>query len=226
MIAVAYRNNLVSVIQHLASKGYKISTVFDIGAHKGGWFTQYLHHLPAAQFFLFEANPSLRRPEHVASHHRWFQAALSSDVTEKQFFSVNGSGDSFYKEHSAAYTTCETITLTTTTLDGMMKAHNLPMPQLIKLDVQGSEMDVLLGAGTLLDHVDVIVTEMSILPDPLSYNTGAPTLDTYMKFLIDHDYVPVGVEELHCPDNRFVQMDVVFLKKNIKIKYYGDRHHN
>ena len=223
---MGYRNNLASVIQHLASRGYKISTVFDIGAHRGSWFTQYLPHMPDAQFILFEANPCLGRPKHLASQHIWINAALSSGVTDKQFFRVNGSGDSFYKERSTAYTVCEQITLTTTTLDTMAQAHNLPAPQLIKLDVQGSEMDVLLGGPTLLESVDVIVTEMSVLPDPLSYNVGCASFDTYMKFLIDHDYVPVGVEELHCPDNRFVQMDVVFLKRNIKIKYYGERHHN
>ena len=42
--------------------------------------------------------------------------------------------------------------------------------QLVKMDIQGSELDALKGMKTLLREIDVLQLELSVL----SYNSGAP----------------------------------------------------
>ena len=218
------KNDLNSVIQKLTSEGYNISHVFDIGANKGQWTAQYEQKLQNAQFFLFEANPNHQRPPRLQPKHKWFNAALSNpETTEVDFYSISdvkrrGTGDSYYKEQTHIYEKCVPLKLVTTTLDIIVKKYSLPFPQLMKLDTQGSELDILAGAKATIKHTDIIVTEVAVSP----YNRGAPTFNDYIKFLVDLEYVPIGLEQIHTVDNTLVQVDVVFLKQHIKAKYYGN----
>lgn len=215
---MSFRNDLPAVIQTLTSKGYNINSVFDIGANKGTWTLQYEKLLPQATFHLFEANPAHPRPARLSQKHSWFNAVLSSpETTEVEFYGISGTGDSYYKEDTQAYQSCVPIKLPTTTLSAIVHKYSLPLPQLIKLDTQGSELDILKGAADVISHVDILMTEMAVLP----YNKGAPTFDQYMSTLTHLGFVPVGVERVHQADNIVIQLDMVFLKTHIKTKYYG-----
>jgi len=218
------KNDLNSVIQKLTSEGYNIKTVFDIGANKGQWTAQHEQKLQNAQFFLFEANPDHQRPRRLQPKHKWFNAVLSNpETTHVNFYSISsarrkGTGDSYYKEQTHIYEKCVPLKLATTTLDAIIKKHSLPFPQLMKLDTQGSELDILEGAKNAVKHTDIIVTEVAVS----SYNHGAPTFNDYIEFLADLKFVPVGLEQVHTVDETLVQVDVVFLKQHIKAKYYGN----
>lgn len=217
---MALKNNLESVIQHLTAGGYRLDSVFDIGANKGNWTAHYTRLLPNAIFCMFEANPKHTRPGKVGQQHKWFNVVLSSpDVTEVEFYSIAGTGDSYYKEQTRAYDTCTPIKLPTITLDKMVDKHSLTYPQLVKLDTQGSELDILKGASKVIEHADIIMTEAAIM----AYNKDAPNFDDYIKFFTERGYVPVGINEIQFADNILVQCDIVFLKKEIKTKYYGDK---
>lgn len=218
-------NDLNTVIQTLTNRGYNITSVFDIGANKGTWTAGFAPKMRGAEFFLFEANPKHHRPTSLAPKHKWFNSALSSpDIKEVEFFTSGGAkrgtGDSYYKEQTHVYDGGESIKLKTTTLDEMVKENSLPYPQLMKMDTQGSELDILKGAEKTIKHVDIIVVETPILP----YNSGAPTFDDYINTLSDNGFVPVGVEGIIFANSLLVQIDLVFLKRNINTKYYGDNH--
>ena len=214
------KNDLTNIINTLTSKGYKLNNVFDIGANAGKWTLKYEKVLNKSQFFLFEANPNHSRPKKLNKKHKWFNCVLSSpDIKEVKFYSLSGTGDSYYKERTHAYKNCTPLQLKTITLDDAINTYVLPKPQLIKLDTQGSELDILEGAKNIIKYVDIILIEMPILP----YNKGAPLFNDYMNYLTSLDYIPVGPEEFHFADNMFVQLDIAFLKKNVKTKYYGNK---
>ena len=212
------RNDLTSVVKHLTAGGYNITSVFDVGANKGKWTAQYSRQLPAASFCMFEANPKQKQPS-LGAKHQWFNSVLSSpDKLEVAFYSVSGTGDSYYKEQTKAYNNVTPVFLPTTTLDKIVKDNSLSHPQLMKMDTQGSELDILQGATTIIGEVDIMVIETAILP----YNSGAPRFDDYIDTLSSLEFVPVGIDEIHTSNNLLIQLDVVFLKKHIKDKYYGD----
>ena len=212
------KNNLNSVIQHLISGGYNITSVFDVGANAGRWTAIYSKLLPKALFCMFEANPNQASPT-LASNHRWFNAVLSSpEVSKVEFYTISGTGDSYYKEQTKAYTSCIPITLPTTTLDKLATQHNITPPQLMKIDTQGSELDILRGAVESIKSVDILVTETAVLP----YNKGAPNFNDYLSAMSELGFVPIGIEEIHISNNILVQLDIVYLKQDIKEKYYGN----
>ena len=221
---MALPNDLNSIIVKLSANGYKIKNVFDIGANKGRWTALYEPKMSTANFFLFEANPKHTRPPGLAAKNKWFNVVLSNaETTEVEFYTaannkLPGTGDSYYKEQTHIYNGCNSIKLKTITLDAIVIEQSLPQPQLIKLDTQGSELDILNGAKTVLKNTDVVVIETPLLP----YNKGAPTFDDYINFFHDVGFVPVGIESIIFANGLLTHIDLVFLKENIKIKYYGD----
>jgi len=57
----------------------------------------------------------------------------------------------------------------TITLDTMRKMKNFPYPDLLKIDVQGCEVDILKGATEILQHVKHLIVELQ----HVEYNIGA-----------------------------------------------------
>jgi FkbM family methyltransferase len=54
----------------------------------------------------------------------------------------------------------EKITVTVKRLETIISEQKLPVPELLKMDVQGAELNVLRGAGALLNQVQVIQAEV------------------------------------------------------------------
>ena len=57
----------------------------------------------------------------------------------------------------------------TITLDTAQRLHNFPMPDLLKIDVQGCEIDILKGASDVLKYVKHLIVELQ----HIEYNIGA-----------------------------------------------------
>lgn len=196
------------LIKMLISKKINIQTVYDIGANDGVWTRTYEKFLPNAIFYMFEANPNKKKPMDVNIKHRWENAVLSDSVKTIDFYYVNGTGDSYYKEMTTSYENCNTIKLITKTL----AEFDYPTPDIIKIDTQGSEIDIINGANKIFEKCKILQIEMPILP----YNKNAPTFDVYINTLRDLDLFPVGLNELHYIDGILIQIDLVFINKNIR----------
>lgn len=214
-----FPNNLFSVIEHLIEKGYYFNTVYDVGANKGLWTKKMLGILPSANFVLFEANNIHKKPKELDSRHNWFNVVLSSPAKSiVMFYNIQGTGDSYFKENTTHYKNITPVEMKTETLDNIIENHNLLIPNLIKLDTQGAELDILEGAKKILQDTDIITLEAPIM----SYNQGAPCLDEYLSFLLDYNFYPIGLEGIQFSNGFLVQLDLVFVKKNIKDRYWGN----
>lgn len=65
------------------------------------------------------------------------------------------------------------------TLDDLFRDQDLARPLLLKLDVQGFELEALRGAERLLARVDAVLTECSFLP----FYEGQPLFEDVLQFL-------------------------------------------
>ena len=102
-----------------------------------------------------------------------------------------------------------------------MATYNLPIPNFIKLDTQGSELDILAGATSIIGKTDLVYTECPII----NYNLGAPNAHEYINFFLTNDYIPIDCYEIHKLENVLVQLDILFMRKESKEKYLG-KHQN
>ena len=69
--------------------------------------------------------------------------------------------------------------LTTYSLDDVIKARNFPLPDLIKMDVQGAELDIVQGAETALKHCKDLILELQTV----EYNKSAPLASEVIKYI-------------------------------------------
>lgn len=201
------------------SRGFEISTVYDIGANGGNWSLDFKSTiLPNSEFILFEGNQShsiyLKN-----TGFKYFTAILSNPGREYvEFYSTKGTGDSYYKENTYIYDNIEPIKVPCTTLDYIIKTNNLPIPNFIKIDTQGSELDILSGASSIINTVDLIYTECPIV----SYNSGAPGIQDYLNFFKNINFIPINIFEIHRFEETLVQVDIMFMRKETKDLIFGN----
>ena len=89
-------------------------------------------------------------------------------------------GNSVFKEKNDKVFPPENfIVKKTITLDTLVEVKNLPYPDLIKMDIQGNELNALKGATNVLKCCSFLILE---LPD-VEYNEGTPQKETVIEYL-------------------------------------------
>jgi FkbM family methyltransferase len=205
--------DLITYLSFLKNQGLQIDVVYDIGAWMGYWSPLIKHSvLHDAKFIMFEAN-SKYIPSLSASGFPFFNLLLSNPGREYvEFYNGTNSGDSYYKETTTIYDNQTSIKLPCTTLDEVIRKFQLPYPNFIKIDTQGSELDILAGATSVLGYVDLIYVECPIL----NYNSGAPKIQDYLEFFKKHEFLPVQLIEQHVSEDMLIQVDIMFMRKQTK----------
>ena len=69
-------------------------------------------------------------------------------------------------------------------LETIVKNKNIPFPDLIKIDVQGAELDILKGSMSIINHAKFLIVELQ----HTQYNEGAPMCNTTCDFLIENGW--------------------------------------
>lgn len=139
-----------------------IDTIIDIGAHVGTWslpisdVAQRVYAYEPLHYATLEHNIQVHGATNIISR----PVLLSKDRQEVEFYTrTDNSGDSGIGLASAKR---QAQTMTTTTLD--LQEHHGHI-QGIKIDVQGHELEVLLGAEhTIREHTPVLCIEMQNHP--------------------------------------------------------------
>lgn len=186
--------------------------ILDIGAHRGE-FTYFCNiQFPSAYFFLIEAE-EFHEPAIMGRPHKI--AYLSDKSGEKTFYKsrymTGNSGDSFYRENTNYYGDDIVIkeTVQTTTLDEIFV--NGETFDFIKIDTQGSELDILKGGTNLIKNAYAFLLEVSIL----EYNIGAPKKEDVVAYMANLGFnTQVVLSEIKSDhfNGEVIQQDILFLK--------------
>lgn len=209
---------LATFYSRLVSEGIDIRTIYDIGAFEGKYTQTASQFFPKANFILFEANP-IHEPKLKSTGHRYFVVTLYSEKTHKYWYSLNISGDSLYKENNFfGYTTATPSIVETETLDSIVNKHLLPVADLIKIDTQGSELDILLGAQQTVKTCKLITLEMPLV----NYNIGAPKIQEYIDVMRSIGFAPYDFVEPHFDKGLLIQIDLAFINTQYLVDRFGE----
>ena len=158
----------------------KPKVVYDIGACVLHWERHAKAAWPDANFVLFDAEPGVERILMESGHPYHIGLLTDRDGCEVDFYHwlENPGGNSYYKEITPGWEEHKSKQIGYT-LDTIVKHNNFPLPDLIKLDVQGAEIDVLKGAKMCLEHCTDIILEAQ----HKEYNEGAPNVDNVLEFM-------------------------------------------
>ncbi|MFN6380061.1 MAG: FkbM family methyltransferase [Flavobacteriales bacterium] len=188
--------------------------IFDIGACEGEDAVRYSRLFPQAHIYVFEPRPdnlekisSNLRDYHV-SMAKVFDIALSSSKGFATFYLSSGKpeevGDSDewdygnksssllppgekMKEHTEWLEFKDTLEVKTERLDSFCEIHNISMIDFIHMDVQGAELMVLEGAGTMLTQIKAIWMEV----EAVELYKGQPLKTDVEKFMVANNFVCV-----------------------------------
>ena len=214
-------SNTLIILLALKKKGLQPNIIIDVGCGYGEWFIKANKIFKNTQFFLLDADKTnegkLKKLNEKFSNFNYKICLLSNDIKEHKFYRM-GYGSSLYEEESEYPRDIDI--LTSTTLDKEIDInliqnpkHVLQSKNIIKLDVQGAEIDVLEGLNDKLSFFEVVILEASVRQlnkkSPLFYDVW-----TFMRkkgyFLYDvFDLKRLGDEK-----SSLVQLDCVFVKNN------------
>jgi hypothetical protein len=102
------------------------------------------------------------------------------------------------------------VTVPMVKLDEVIQAKQLSGPYLIKIDVQGAELDVLEGSRQILLDTEVIALEVSLF----EFMKGAPQFSDVILYMKNLGFVPYDITlGWNRPlDNALGQVDMLFVK--------------
>jgi FkbM family methyltransferase len=166
---------------HVLEQEINPKVIFDIGSSVLHWSRPAREIWPNAQFFLFEAMEDVGPYYHEHGFHDFFLGVLS-DLPGKHvlFYAdpMNFGGNSYYPE-TTGFFEGKQVQRVTNSIDNIRKLYGIPSPDLVKMDVQGAELDVLRGAvETFADTKDFILELQHV-----HYNEGAPLADVVIGYM-------------------------------------------
>jgi FkbM family methyltransferase len=209
--------------QRIASSGIDIKHVIDVGASDGQWTRHCQRVFPNAAYFLVEARDTHEkalRAFRIESPNIDFAICTLGSQTQTAAIYEHGNQTSVLTSEyaDAPQTTCTTVELKT--LDTLITPKQLTGPTIIKLDVQGYELEVLRGGERLLEtpHVQFLLAEVSMR----RIYDSAPLAHEVIQFAADHDFRIFDICS-YCPrphDQELAQCDVLFARNACKLFDY------
>jgi len=210
------RNQFGKFINKIKKKNIDIKYVYDVGANIGEWSTFYKKtSLKDSIFYLFEANESHRKYLEEKNFN-FFIEVLSDKIKIVEFYNNNNStGDSYFRENTGNHDNLSPQKITTTTLNELVSKNNLPLPDLIKIDTQGAEIDILLGADKVLENCKLLYLECPIFEN---FNKNNLNILDYIKCAKELGFIPQDINQIHHYGGFLVQLDILFIKKELHQK--------
>ena len=211
-------NPLRQLFLRLKSAGIGLEYIYDIGAFRGEWTREVAKYSPKSTFILFE--PNSFHENYLKEVTKNYHLVLLGKTNRKvKFYSHNGTGDSIYPEFDESGEVRKEFRWEKmSTLDSYISRKGLPLPSMIKLDVQGAEIDILNGSREVLKTTKVVLLECPIV----HYNWGSPSILEYLEFMYRENFVPYFVTELHRLGEVLVQIDIAFIHKDTFQERIGD----
>jgi len=201
-------------LENLRRAGFEPRTILDIGAWIGAW-TERAHAIfPSATVVMVEANPQKASilesvSTRLGDRIRYRRALLGSQPKAAVDFYAMESGSSVLEEKTLFPRT--RLSLPMETLDNVA-AEFAPIegPLLIKIDVQGFELEVLRGGSHTLQLAEVVILEVSFL----EYNVGAPLAAEVFAFMKAAGFVAYDLCGMFRreSDGAIIQADFMFVR--------------
>lgn len=191
---------------------HDVKSVLDIGANVGNFSRVIKRYFPETDILMFEANPfcdNMLRQTGIP-----YEIACLSDTEKEVKFYIQdnnmiGTGASYYLEKTHYYSMENFIRTKTQTLDNILKTkYDDKSFEFIKLDTQGSEVDIMMGGLDALSKAKYVLIEMSLV----EYNHGAPLTNDVVLFMKKNGFSPVSLVEDHVIDGVLVQEDWIFAR--------------
>lgn len=210
--------DIYQFLYYLNKLDYKPRILLDVGAHSASWSRMFKKIFPDIKAILIE--PLSEMEEHLKK--------FQTEFPETKYYLACAGSEAGIK-YLTTKTSLEGATLLLNknerllsensqrevkviTIDSLLDEGEFEIPDFVKLDVQGFELEVLKGAEKLFGKTEAFILEVSFY----EYMKGMPVFFDIVKFMYDKGYEVYDFPGfLRRPyDNALGQADVCFAKKN------------
>ena len=189
--------------------------ILDIGANNGQFYIESKNIFPDAYFLLIEGNEYCEQLLKTLGVD-YKISLLSDDIKEVNFYlrkqEYTCTGNSIYREKSSFYDDDDKIIIEKKMTNTLSNILNEEYFDLIKIDVQGSEIDIINGGLNIIKNCKGILMEVSLE----EFNEGSPTIEFVDEYMTNLNFQKVEIiNNLYHPINRtLIQQDVLYINKN------------
>jgi FkbM family methyltransferase len=201
----------------------KAPTIFDVGAAGGEMIERYRKLYPMGTIHAFEPFPGsfrqlvelfgsdkLVKLNEVAVADAPGQVTMNANSlpATNSLLPTDSRGDGLWGD--GYLTTQATVQVSAITLDDYCRSNGIESIDILKLDVQGYELNVLRGARSMLEagRVKLIYLEIILAP---SY-VGQPYFEDYLAFFRGLGYTMLNMYNFFRRGTRLIQIDAIFTR--------------
>jgi FkbM family methyltransferase len=211
-------------LDQVTELGIEPAVILDIGAHSGQFYGWAKFEWPNSVIWMVESNEvheSTLKDLTAGKNDEYLIAALGDKEREVTFYTrkdkPHTEGNSYYKE--ANYWDIPELVLENKRM--LQRLDDLFTEdtefELIKIDTQGSELDILKGGVELVNKAMAVILEVSYV----DYNLEAPQSEEVIEYMIEvgfDKYIEIGEHYSNEPQWKdiIVQKDLCFYRSEIK----------
>ena len=187
--------------------------ILDIGANIGQFHKLAKQVFPQSFIFSIEASPDCE-PYLKEFTEDYYIGLLAKDNSTYNYYSrkdaPTGTGNSIYRELTEFYSDdkLDVIKQVGIKLDDLFTEDS--EFDLIKIDTQGSELDIITGGMELIKKAKGVLLEVSLT----QYNEGAPLYDEVITFMQSINFEVVDILD-EARNHGAHQQDILFLNRNL-----------
>lgn len=216
------RTTLAEAFQQLGRVNVQPATVIDVGVASG---TPELYaSFPGAEFLLVEPlrewEPNLRElASKLRARYELVAAASVPGTARIRVPEVPGHSTIYPKDDSGLDCGWVEREIPKARLDDLVSNHALGPPYLLKIDVEGAELDVLQGAPQVLANSLAVALEVTLF----DVFEGGASFAEVVAFMAERKFVMYDVVGGFCrmSDAALYQLDLVFVPKDSQHRKYG-----
>ena len=187
----------------LKENGIQFNNIIDVGCYKGSWTSKVKLIYPDANYYLIDPNNIYE--EKIKTLGIFYQEVVGQQEDKREFnFSENEleeTGNSLYEENSNIQFNKKTV---------MVKPLKDIVPDqiydLIKMDVQGAELEIMEGSLELFQKTKFVQLECPIHHN----NKGAPKFEHYINYMANSNFKVFDIDTIFF-NTKLMVLDFLFV---------------
>lgn len=211
-------NLLMSFYSAVEEAGLKPKHIMDIGANRGTWAQVARQTFPSALITMLEPQSWLQpSPQDLVNNDPnmlYFPVGAGRAAGSFSFTLAERDDSSTFRlsKQEAESRGLEQREIPVVTLNGLIREKSLPVPEIVKIDAEGLDLDVLEGASDLFGKTEAFMVEAGIVNKV--FPNSVSRMITYME---SKGYVLFDITDL----NRPWKIPVLWLVELVFVKREG-----
>jgi FkbM family methyltransferase len=180
--------------------GFSPTHIIDVGANHGNWTRKAIQYFPDVAYTLVEPQADLKRhvQDLIDSGYKiqWIHAG-AGDTPGILAFTISNRDDSssFVPVNERKFSPADgshQVSVEVRTLNDIVSKSGLPVPEMVKIDAEGFDLQVLCGASDLFGKTDIFLVEAVVCC--VDYQN---TLSKVVQFMSDAGYRLIDITNLN-----------------------------